>query len=640
MESSPETPKSVAYATATQQAHKVGKSPKKFRTRLGVAMAKAKFDKPKKEYKKTAQIEVNPEVAGVLGGLGGGLTMGRGIAGHTAAGLAPRGRVTRSEDIARKAALVGAPAGGIAALALAKKYKLGPRAAAYLARKAPRGLLGSPDTDRAILEGALPLALGIGGGALGGLVTGGAVGGIQRARGSLYKKDREKTAETKPEKRVEKMIEQLPKEFRPLFKGQGEPVEKKAMHPALEGGLYSLGGGAAGMGIGALAGNPMAGAALGTGAGTGLWAARKIFKGKDKRKKEKTAQVPAHPFEFTLKGMLIKEALSKKKLQQAQRRKEAIKATPKVRYESPEEAGKKLLEAAGVKDPGDAGARSAREKARAKGIEQPYTARQRAAGVPPPPKKKPGPKVETKPPSRAGVRKLEPRKLKPRKLKPKTLDVPTPSSQTVKKVTKQVSKLRRYGVPIGAGLAGAAALGGVAYLATRKKKQHQEDIDKFWKGKRKTAMLDGLMDELEKISQGGGSLANRLRLGASSPAAQASIQGAAQGNVEPAASAGGGAETPPPAPPPPTTPPSPGGGDIGAPSADPFGGAGAPGGGDPMGGAGGGSPLGPSAGGSPLGGANAPPPPPPPTGGGGIGAGSLLSPKRQGARGLTTEGPP
>jgi hypothetical protein len=495
MEKNPEIDKGVAYATATQQAHKVGKSPKKFRTAQGVREAKAKFSLPKKEY--------------------------------------------------------------------------------------------------------------------------------------------QKTAEAKPEKRIEKMIEQLPKEFRPLFKGQGEPVEKKAMHPALEGGLYSLGGGAAGMGIGALAGNPMAGAALGTGAGTGLWAARKIFKGKRKRKKEKTAQVPAHPFEFTLKGMLIKEALSKKKLQQAQRRKETIKATPKMRYESPEEAGKKLLEAAGVKDPGDAGARSAREKARAKGIEQPYTARQRAAGVPPPPKKKPGPKVEMKPPSRAGVRKLEPKKLKP-----KTLDVPTPSSQTVKKVTKQVSKLRRYGVPIGAGLAGAAALGGVAYLATRKKKQHQEDIDKFWKGKRKTAMLDGLMDELEKISQGGGSLANRLRLGASSPAAQASIQGAAQGNVEPAASAGGGAETPPPAPPPPTTPPSPGGGDIGAPSADPFGGAGAPGGGDPMGGAGGGGPLGPSAGGSPLGGANAPPPPPPPTGGGGIGAGSLLSPKRQGARGLTTEGPP
>ena len=56
MESSPETPKSVAYATATQQAHKVGKSPKGFRTSEGVAAAKVKFDRPKKEYQKTAML--------------------------------------------------------------------------------------------------------------------------------------------------------------------------------------------------------------------------------------------------------------------------------------------------------------------------------------------------------------------------------------------------------------------------------------------------------------------------------------------------------------------------------------------------------------------------------------------------------
>lgn len=56
MEESPGTPKSVAYATATQQGHKVGKSPKGFRTPEGVAMAKAKFDRPKKEYQKTAML--------------------------------------------------------------------------------------------------------------------------------------------------------------------------------------------------------------------------------------------------------------------------------------------------------------------------------------------------------------------------------------------------------------------------------------------------------------------------------------------------------------------------------------------------------------------------------------------------------
>ncbi|MFH1834330.1 MAG: hypothetical protein ABH877_04835 [bacterium] len=46
--------KSIAYATATQQAHKVGKSPKGFRTSEGVQVAKAKHDRPTKEYQKTA----------------------------------------------------------------------------------------------------------------------------------------------------------------------------------------------------------------------------------------------------------------------------------------------------------------------------------------------------------------------------------------------------------------------------------------------------------------------------------------------------------------------------------------------------------------------------------------------------------
>jgi len=48
--------KSVAYAIAVQQAHKLGKSPKGFRTPSGVREAKAKFDLPKKEYQKTASL--------------------------------------------------------------------------------------------------------------------------------------------------------------------------------------------------------------------------------------------------------------------------------------------------------------------------------------------------------------------------------------------------------------------------------------------------------------------------------------------------------------------------------------------------------------------------------------------------------
>lgn len=46
--------KQVAYAIATQQAHRLGKSPKGFRTSQGIRTAKAKFDQPKAEYKKTA----------------------------------------------------------------------------------------------------------------------------------------------------------------------------------------------------------------------------------------------------------------------------------------------------------------------------------------------------------------------------------------------------------------------------------------------------------------------------------------------------------------------------------------------------------------------------------------------------------
>lgn len=67
MEKNPEIDKGVAYATATQQAHKVGKSPKKFRTKQGMREAKAKFSLPKKEYQKTAQAAFFDELEKVAG---------------------------------------------------------------------------------------------------------------------------------------------------------------------------------------------------------------------------------------------------------------------------------------------------------------------------------------------------------------------------------------------------------------------------------------------------------------------------------------------------------------------------------------------------------------------------------------------
>jgi hypothetical protein len=51
--------KSVAYAIATQQAHKMGKTPKKkggYGTSEGRSEAKSKYDKPREEYRKTASV--------------------------------------------------------------------------------------------------------------------------------------------------------------------------------------------------------------------------------------------------------------------------------------------------------------------------------------------------------------------------------------------------------------------------------------------------------------------------------------------------------------------------------------------------------------------------------------------------------
>jgi hypothetical protein len=49
----PKMEKSTAFAIATQQSHRLGKSPKGYGTKKGKQEAKAKYSKPKKEYKKT-----------------------------------------------------------------------------------------------------------------------------------------------------------------------------------------------------------------------------------------------------------------------------------------------------------------------------------------------------------------------------------------------------------------------------------------------------------------------------------------------------------------------------------------------------------------------------------------------------------
>lgn len=64
--------KSIAYAIATQQAHKLGKSPKDFRTPSGVRKAKQKYDEPRAEYQKTAMAAFFDELGKIAQGLGDG----------------------------------------------------------------------------------------------------------------------------------------------------------------------------------------------------------------------------------------------------------------------------------------------------------------------------------------------------------------------------------------------------------------------------------------------------------------------------------------------------------------------------------------------------------------------------------------
>lgn len=118
----PDMEKGTAFAVATQQAHKLGKTPKGFGTKEGKREAKAKFDKPKKEYVKGAnpgeletpklaamreELEkeaLSPSAAKVLAGIGLGAT------GGAAAGAAGAGEGSRLKG-ALKGSLVGGALG-------------------------------------------------------------------------------------------------------------------------------------------------------------------------------------------------------------------------------------------------------------------------------------------------------------------------------------------------------------------------------------------------------------------------------------------------------------------------------------------------------------------------------------------------
>ena len=187
----PEMETGLAFALATQQSHALGKSPKKFGTLKGRRTAKKKYDKPGKMTKapnpgklqtsKLAFIEALPVITGLASGYG----PGRNIAGETAAATAPKGRVQRSDNIARNAAAIGVPLGGLGAMALAHKFKLAPRLADFAADHFRSGLIADSESERELIRQLLPGAAAIGGSLAGGAATGAAVGGLQNLRGPV-----------------------------------------------------------------------------------------------------------------------------------------------------------------------------------------------------------------------------------------------------------------------------------------------------------------------------------------------------------------------------------------------------------------------------------------------------------------------
>lgn len=142
---------------------------------------------------KVAFVESLPTLAGLSVGYG----PGRSVAGETAALVAPKGRVERSENWARNAAVVGAPLGGLVAMGLARKYRLAPRLGDRIAKAFPEGLIAEPAVEQELATLGVPGVSAITGSLAGGAATGAAVGGLQRLRGPVQN-DRDKVAALKP----------------------------------------------------------------------------------------------------------------------------------------------------------------------------------------------------------------------------------------------------------------------------------------------------------------------------------------------------------------------------------------------------------------------------------------------------------
>lgn len=170
-----------------------------------------------KRFKQAAlQVGLPVKSAAGLGdllALGGGAQLGYSkgnvIAGDVAAGLAPKGRVTRSENVAESISPFTSSAGILGGLIAHHKYRPDDAILQYLAKAHPQGLLGSPAVEQAIIRAGTPAIAAALGGMAGGAATGATVGGIQRLRGPLNRKP--------PQQALEEDVrgEPMPKEAAP-----------------------------------------------------------------------------------------------------------------------------------------------------------------------------------------------------------------------------------------------------------------------------------------------------------------------------------------------------------------------------------------------------------------------------------------
>jgi len=122
-EKNPDMDESTSWAIATQQAHKLGKTPKNYGTAEGKREAKVKYDKPRKEYRKTAEDKtvrmLSPDYVERVGStqqkvaphvVGGFMGVPLGVMGGAAGDLI-RGPASRSKLPVAAGAALGAAAG-------------------------------------------------------------------------------------------------------------------------------------------------------------------------------------------------------------------------------------------------------------------------------------------------------------------------------------------------------------------------------------------------------------------------------------------------------------------------------------------------------------------------------------------------